>query len=154
MNQLTMAMKQAGVALPPQNKRIWLWLKDHPSKTTKELSSALNMPLGIVSTLVSDMYKRGMVSVVRVPTTTRHGSVGRYSTIGREFELLPKVKVKAKPALAPVPVSQPVVEKQEPVKVIPKDEPAPTAAHILETMSVKQAYELYVSLHEMFGGTK
>ena len=152
MNQITVALKEAGMALPTQNQRIWNWLKDHPNKTTLEISKALNLTLGNVSSLISGMYKRKMVTAINDKSNSRRGVVGRYSVVGREYELLPlpKQQVVARPQPRPIDVAPPAPTPNN----VRQAEVPTTAEQILEKLSVKQAHELYVALHGMFGGAK
>ena len=39
-NALTTALVSAGFPAMPLNKRVWLWLRDNPGKTCREISDA------------------------------------------------------------------------------------------------------------------
>lgn len=86
------ALKEAGVALPPLTKRIWLWLKDHPAQTYKSVSAALGESESAVSSTLTGLVKRGMLTTTQ---DTVRGSMGvrgitRYTVKHKEYELLPK----------------------------------------------------------------
>lgn len=90
-NQIELAIKKAGMKIPPLNKRIWLWLKDHPCKTAREISVALGAPFGQVSTRLVKMKDRKMVDGrsdhARKPVRGRY--VLEYIALGTEYALAP-----------------------------------------------------------------
>lgn len=101
MNTMTHAIKQAGIALPPANKRIWLWLKDNPNKTTSAIASSIGIQQNNVATVCSDMAQRNMLQTTLVMMRVRVGkghvekTVLHYSVHPKmrgEYELLPKAK--------------------------------------------------------------
>lgn len=136
MTTMSRAMKRAGAALP-LNNRVWTWLKDHPGKTSKDIAKALNVAQNSVSAVLTDMVARKMIEVKKEPGISGVPT-GRYTTAARlkAFALLPKPKKAKKPA-APDNQAAPV---------------QPAAVPSIESLSVKQAYELYKQLHAMFGG--
>lgn len=93
MNQITGALKAAGVSLPPLNYRIWHWLRDHQAKSYIEIASALNVDPHTITTAVSSMVKRGMLSYRNESNGKTKGSGPRsvrlYSTVYKEYEVLP-----------------------------------------------------------------
>lgn len=94
MNAMTNAMREAGMKTPTVMYRIWNWLKDHPEKTAEDITKALgsNYPL---NTQLSDMYKRGMVTIFKdkshkITGAGIHPMVFRYSVANpKAYELLP-----------------------------------------------------------------
>ena len=153
MNQITEAMKKAGIGVP-LNKRIWLWLKDHPDKTSKEIAAALNVSRNNVSPTLSDMDKRGMVSYKKQYLSYNAGKPGRtyinvYRALGDEFEVLPKpkkpkvqaVKPASEPKSLPAPAEKPMVERSLTSR----------RKISLDEMSVVEAKELYDQLKKIFG---
>lgn len=105
MNQMTNAIKEAGIPIPPANKRIWLWVKDHPEKCSADIAKALGMKPSNVSALLGDMFKRDMLKIIKLPrrVNTGYGAtemmVMHYSVHPKmrgEYELLPLPK-KPKP---------------------------------------------------------
>ena len=112
MNTMTHAIKTAGIPIPPANKRIWLWLKDHPEKTGGEIAKAIGMKDNNVSALCGNMVQRGLMKVIELPrvVTSGYGSAERlvlhYSVDPKMrgvFELLPAPKkVKTANTVQPV----------------------------------------------------
>ena len=150
MNTMTIALKNAGLTVPV-NKRVWLWLKDHPSKTVLEIKNGLGEASDKpIYNAMHDLAARGMVSVTKVKPL-RHANepgpslVNKYTTLGSEFELLPKRKtpptvVAKHVASTPTPVTQ-----KEPEKVVGK------FAINIENMTLADARALYLQLKEFFG---
>jgi hypothetical protein len=96
MNNMTDALRVAGMTLPPLNKRVWLWLKDHPEKTYKDVANALSISLSAASGALHDLHDRLMVVVFKDKSHATKASsfrtefmVSRYSCKHKEFELLP-----------------------------------------------------------------
>ena len=125
MNAITSALHLAGVKIPPINKRIWLWLHDHPGKTSKDVSVALGISHANTSSQLGNMVKRRMVQGTQQKHQFRNASEWHYETCLREFELLPlrkapKAFVAPPPALVP-PVPTPEVPKptKTPLEAIP-----------------------------------
>lgn len=140
MTTMTDALKKVGVTVP-HNKRVWNWLKDHPGKTVKEISAALNIPTAVLYTVVGDMVNRKMLEVGKEHLIRKIGAFGphkinTYRVVGKEFELLPVPKRKRVETVTPPPV------KIEPVKSKKID---------VDNMSVSEARELYDQLKKIFG---
>jgi len=145
MNTMTTAIKSAGLAVPA-NKRVWLWLKDHPNKTAGEIACALGIAReSNVPGVLNDLVSRGMaVSAVvpRAPNVRRGPAfVKAYCARGAEFELLPRrKKTPTAPAKhfadTPVPAPEKVVGKSE---------------INIENMTLTDARALYMRLKEFFG---
>ena len=146
MTAMTEAIKSAGLAVPV-NKRVWLWLKDHPNKTAGEISCALGVPReGNIPGVLNDLLSRGMVvstMVPRAPNVLRGPAfVKSYSTRGARFELLPRRKIPlTSPAkhFADTPTPAP-----EPEKVVGK------FAINVENMTLRDAKALYLQLKAIF----
>ena len=97
MNAMVQALKDAGIKTPPQTQRIWQWLKDNDrsgqGKPASDISLALGVPMSNVSTLLSDMVNRKMISYVD-HVSLRHKSrkLRYYKAVGHTYELLPRPK--------------------------------------------------------------
>lgn len=95
-NAMTAALVSAGFPPITLTKRIWLWLHDHPDKTVKEISAALNEKPSHVSTRLSELTQRGMVTRTDVKRrqNVKHGrlKVAEYATAIKEYEVLPMKK--------------------------------------------------------------
>lgn len=108
-NQITEAFKSAGLqpVKIPANKRVWLWLRDHPNKTYKEVAAALGMEQTRASAVLHELKKRGMLVIVGdISKGMRHGRNGqsdkkiqRFSCKHKEWELLPMAVKKKQPPL-------------------------------------------------------
>ena len=94
MNSIVTAMTKAGIQLPPNNKRVWLWLKDHPGKTAAEVSAALGISKTRAAGTLYELVQRGMASKHTdvTPKSAGRGSralVYRYTCKHSTWELLP-----------------------------------------------------------------
>ena len=140
MNNVSAALKIAGVKLPPVKKRIWLWLKDHPKKTYNEIATALNISKVDSATQLGIMYNRGMLSKVRgAYTPGSSASINLWPIIYDEYELLPP---RAR-ALNPLdrPISTQLIHPQ----------PLPTPRSIdVTSLKLSEARALYVELKKYF----
>jgi hypothetical protein len=132
MNTITAALKNAGVPVPPLAKRIWLWLKDHPNKTSREVSTALNAVHSQVATLTNQMYKRGMLEKIT------GGDMLRWKTCIPEYERLPIRK-----ASAPI-------AKATCITVPPNFPKVLANAVDIEALTLREARALYNQLKEYF----
>ena len=143
MNTITHAFKASGVKLPPLNKRVWLWLHDHPGKSAKEVAVAIQAKQGDVASTLGSLAKRKMVR--REETTRRGDATYRYTTCIREFELLPMPRAKATPVSPQMPL--PLVEQPKPA-VIP---PAPKAVlSVLENYTLRELRAIRDALNNLF----
>ena len=107
MNSIAHALKVSGMTLPPLNKRIWLWLKDHPEKTAEEIATALGEKLNTVSAQMTNLRDRDMLIVFK-DKSRKQGMAGiqymvsRYTVKHKVWEMLPRKHMKAKaPEAAP-----------------------------------------------------
>lgn len=158
MTQMTQALKDAGVALPPMNRRIWQWLYDkHGGYTSAEPATALNLPPNTVAAILADMDTRGMVRAgasTRMTKTKQGRRPKEWFAVGNKFELLPvkqefKVPTLAqmrKQSLGPVPATVPTTTSQPAA-------PAP-AINVEDGMTLAEARALYLRLHKIFGGAQ
>lgn len=129
------ALIQAGVRIPPLNKRIWLWLRDHPAQTYKAISAALGEKHSGVSSVLTNMNKRGMLTVTQDESRGRNGQtfkVTRYSVKFKEWELLPKPAQK----LVSVPTGEwQVLRPPEPI--LPPKTTAPAESEYQEFLAFR-----------------
>lgn len=151
------ALNEAGITVP-LNKRVWLWLKDHPKKGSGDIANALNAPDGAVATQVKDMTERRMLTRTEEPRRLRGGGRGggtrfveRYVGIYEvnpmmrgEFELLPKPKKTPASEKATRDIPAGVVDK------IPKATPTWTPETAVTGLSLTQCRELFNYLHKIF----
>ena len=138
MNTITAALKNAGVAVPPLSKRIWLWLKDHPNKTSREICTALNAPHSQVATLTNQMLKRGMLEKTN---GGGHENPLRWKTCIPEYERLPIRK-----ASAPI-------AKATYVTLPPPVAPSMNSRYNfdIEKLTLEDARVIYAQLKKLFG---
>lgn len=155
-NQLTNALVNAGFPHMPVNKRIWLWINDHPGKTTHDVSVALGISHATASATLSNLYERGMLGRVGVKRHTSHGSRAtfEYTTCIDEYELLPRKHSTAKStrgsAKSPSPVAAVAIgEKATHVTSGPKAD-APAKIDI-NAIPLKEAFQLWADLCIYFG---
>lgn len=120
---LTTALTGTGLKPKTQVERIWNWLKDHPDQTSRRLQTELKIPQSSVSSLLTQMVKRNMLS--RKTETDRFGVrlTYRISPSMKEFELLPASKTtqpkKPSSASAELPVQMHCTEEKPiPVQVV------------------------------------
>ena len=140
MNQITSALHNAGVKLPPINKRIWLWLHDHPGKTSKEVSVALGVTHANASSQLGNMVKRRMVQGTQQKHPFRNITEWHYETSIKKFELLPVRKALKAPKtfVAPPPAFVPPVPTPE----VPKPTKTPLEAIPAPLLATLEQYKL------------
>lgn len=92
MNDITTALAKAGVKLPPQNQRIWTYLKDFGPGDVKKIASATKISAPTVQATITDMQKRKMLE--KIPRRDHKGFrlTNHYRALGHAFELLPLPK--------------------------------------------------------------
>lgn len=114
MNSMTQAFTQAvaktaaangvPVKMPTRMNVVWLWLKDHPNRTSPEVAKAVHIQEQQVYALIWQMLQRKMLARQR---GSRMGKgVWEYTAVGKEYELLPmppKPKAAAEPKAATEP---------------------------------------------------
>jgi hypothetical protein len=145
MNSITTALKTAGVKLPPLNKRVWLWLHDHPDKTSKDVALAIKTPHSDVATVMTDMLRRKMVTRTHMLVMARQGSPARvfvWRTCLREFELLPLPPMQSLRYAEPKPIFD-SLSSHCPA-------PAPTKAIDVDALTLREARALYLKLKDYF----
>ena len=125
MNSITQALKTAGAVIPPVNKRIWLWIKDHPGKTSTDVSKAIGVPANTAASSLGQMTKRKMLTCTQSVFHDKPRLV--YTACIREYELLPLPKAKRVPAT---------------VEATPRPAPAPTPPTPKPLMEVLENYTL------------
>ncbi len=155
MNAVALAFKEASIAVPPLNKRIWLWLKDHPHKTAAELGVVFSGDNSL-SGAMYDLYVRNMATRMSVPngrSSRGPRTCFAYSALGKSFELLP---VKRLPTLnAKHQAAKPPVITLVPVPApAPVERVKPTGEISIDTLTIKQARALYDELRVIFGDVK
>ena len=147
MNTITHAFKASGIKLPPLNKRVWLWLHDHPGKTAKEVAVAIGAKQGDVSSTMGNMVKRKMVR--REEQMRRGDATYRYTTCIREYELLPMPSVKvAKQSPFSPQLPLPLVEQPKPAVMLPPV-PKPVMS-VLENYTLKELRVIRDALNKLF----
>ena len=165
MNQISSALAQAGVKLPPLLQRVWQLLHDQKMpRSGKVLASMLNLPQAYVSSALNKLESRGMVAIARHELTRCKGPrgsvtnrlVAQYEAIGQEYELLPvlptiKLTQQTQPA---VDIEQRFLRRQtQPVVDIEqrflRQQTQPAVD--IEKMTLAEAHALYKRLQEFFG---
>ena len=116
-NTMTTALVSAGFPAMPLNKRVWLWLHDHPGKTCREISAAIGALAGDVSVVLLDLRRREMVVRNKTKRLAANGTrmtIFEYTTCIREYELLPKPIKKKGAGTAPSATASAEIEKSAP----------------------------------------
>lgn len=136
MNSIANAMKEAGVAVPPLSQRLWLWIKDHPKATSREIETQFKEG---VSPRLADMEKRQMLSSSEVPNPSRKGkrTLKGYTVTQDEYDLLPIPKKEAMTTRVPAPKSAHAIVPQTKINI--------------EALTIAEARALYAQLQKMFG---
>ena len=158
-NQMTQALRQAGIKTPTILQQLWSIIKEQPGSTYREIkgrASHLN-PSSIASQL-NELEKRSMA--YSRPADIRYPNRKAYFTDMERYELLPNPNsIKEKKIRAALLDS---VLQAEAAKV---DAEASTISHMLakaavpsqdwaayvDTLTVSEARALYQHLHKMFG---
>lgn len=185
MADMQTALKQAlskapsPLVIKPLSERIWLYLKDHPGTTSKRLAIELRDSQGSISSMLSQLCRRKMLTWQTEPVKPYKGRGAKHRRVffvdpkmGGVYELLPEV-VKSKPRTAAAAVqkytsNKPVPESGEtkPLRVVGHAGPeitTPTltikpqivtiakSAEFIDGLTVAEARALYQHLHKMFG---
>ena len=154
MNQISSALAQAGVKLPPLTRRIWQLLRDSKlPRSAACLASMLNEPPGNVSSAINTMYSRGMIALVRHELTrvkgphdsTKNRLIAQWAAVGQEYELLPVL-----PTTKAEPAANPYLVNATNAKLLGHSTPQPATINI-EKMTLSEAHTLYKQLREFFG---
>ena len=74
MNNLAIALKDAGVKLPPMNRRIWQWLRDNGAHTLRDVCAELSVTPAAAQATVSVMLREGTLE-----RQARHDAKGKRS---------------------------------------------------------------------------
>lgn len=157
-NALTAALVSAGFQAMPLNKRVWLWLRDHPGKTCREIAVAIGSDDRAASVALLDLCLRKMAH--RRTVTRRLGRRGEarkvfeYETCISEYELLPlpAKKESGKQAMPTVASAMAAGLIKNSVAVA-----APDVAHPaidVKRLPLGEALRLYGELKVVFGGVE
>lgn len=103
MNDMTIALTQAGVKLPTGRQRIWNWLKDHPHKTARDVLVALKLPAGTVSGALSKLESGGFVVANHEPVRPGGRVTAHYSVSSTEYSARARVHIPAPKPTPPAP---------------------------------------------------
>lgn len=152
-----------------------MYLKDHPGTTSKRLSIELRESPGSVSSMLSQMCRRKMITWQTEPVKPYKGRGAKYRRIyvidpkmGGVYELLPEA-VKSKPR-----VTAPAAQEPKPKSAGGAASPLRVAGHagpeiptpltskpqvvtiaqsadFIDGLTVAEARALYQHLHKMFG---
>lgn len=137
----------------PISQQLFWYYKDHPLSTATQASRAFpNLKSALVASTTFSLFSRGILArenssdgykyKAKVDVYPRYTSEARAANIKAARK---KIKQGAKPAL-----TAKWAEEAKPAVAINHLEF--TAGDILDTMSVRKAFELYKELHSMFGG--
>jgi hypothetical protein len=155
MNQISSALAQAGVKLPPLMQRVWQVLRDSKlPRSAKTVSQLLNVKTQDVSSVLSSLMARKMVErqfqVLSLKTGfgTAKREVAHYVALGSTYELRPLPPAKKAPAPKPDVEQRFLRAPEAPVSPPPLQKPAPVD---IENMTLSDARALYKRLQEFFG---
>lgn len=154
MTAMEEAMKKV-MKVPPRTERIFNYVKDHPDVTAETVRKALKMEASSVSSILSQLESRKMLSSVskalRVNSSNgksmlRH--VAHYTAIIKEYELLPKPKKVA--AVAAEVQKKPRIE----LTIVPVEKKSsnlpPSIDEFIERLTIGDARRLHQKLDAMF----
>ena len=162
MATLVVPLRKAGVEIKPLTFRVWQWLKDNGPHNCNQVSDALGEKRNNTSSTLGQLVDRGMVIAKRSADKLDKHPKYVYTTAPKmkSFELWPVTK-EAKERLrlkrvgfSPAPVAdKPLfveagIAHLAPAVQVVVEPVIPT--HILDTMSVRDAYALYLELRTMF----
>jgi hypothetical protein len=133
----------------PASQQLFYYYKNNPLSTATEVAEAFpNLKPAMVASTTFSLFTRGILEreksldgymyKAKVDTYPRYTPEARAANIKAARK---KIKREDKPAL--------ITKETKPTVVV--NYPKPTAENILDTMSVRQAFELYKELHAMFG---
>ena len=133
MTKIVEQLKKSGLAVSV-NKRVWMYLKDHPNKSAKDIALALNVQQAQVYVAVNFMSSRKMLTsyIELEKRGVGRRSIKVYQAVGDRYEMLPPVQK----------IQEVTVIMPEPVKQIEVN---------IDTLTVKEAKALYDKLKEIFG---
>jgi predicted transcriptional regulator len=133
MTKIVEQLKKSGLAVSV-NKRVWMYLKDHPDKSAKDIALALNVHQAQVYVAVNFMSSRKMLTsyIELEKRGVGRRSIKVYKAVGDRYEMLP-----------------PVQKTQEVTVIVP--EPIRQIEVNIDTLTVKEAKALYDKLKEIFG---
>ena len=141
MNAMTEAFISAGVRAPTIAERLWRIIKDEPGLTFSQLCKRLPaIKVGSISSQLHLMETRGMVYVKGTKGQGPKGTAKAYYTDMDTFQRLPAPKPTThKPAPAPA------------TTTTTPDISQPTGnVFDLDSLTIREARELYLKLKEMF----
>lgn len=157
MTQMQQAITEAGIAIP-LIKRAWLYIKDYPGSTSRDIEAGLKLPASSgLSSALFDLRRRSMVEAKEELRRRNGGGRGAAHFVERavmvytvnprmhgEYELWPAPK-----ALKAAPQPAPAVTKREE----PAARPAPQEfdpATFVAGLSLAQCKELFKFLRDQF----
>lgn len=163
MNSMTQAFTQAvaktaavngvPVKMPTRMNVVWLWLKDHPNRTSPEVAKAVHIQEQQVYALIWQMLQRKMLARQR---GSRMGKgVWEYTAVGKEYELLPMPAKPPAVAETPTPPAAAETLRFAPDEAAALDKmldipPAPPKFDI-EVYTLGELRTIYAELKALFG---
>ena len=157
MNAMTQALQAAGVKTPPQIQRVWMVLKDTyrtPGMTAVDVAKATGLSIPAVSSLLTDLYRRDMVTAVKMPCAQARGPQYKmyYAALGSTYELKPRRHTKPPATKAAALEEQRTREfRASPVHLVQKPA-APATAHgvDLDKLTLGQIKALLADIQAIF----
>lgn len=151
MATIVKQLKAAGVETRPVIQRVWQWCKDGGKQhTSTEVGDGLGVPRNNASSTLGILCDRGMMTSKKEFSKLLGRSITYYAVNPKmkKYELQPitaAAKSRAKRSK-----SKQTVEKEIFTVAGTAHEPPKVELHILDTMSVREAYKMYQELHAMF----
>ena len=133
--------------MPSQNEVVWVWLRDHPHRTAKEIATATHLKETAVNQRLFELFsERGMVTRRR---GSRHGKgVWEYAVAGKEYELLPRKNAKRSPE--GVTKAERDAHLARVAETAPPSEPSARAAFDIEQYTLGELRAIYAELKALF----
>ena len=128
-------------------RRVWLYVKDHPGVSQRVLADVLGLDRQYIARICLDMDYRAMLERTEV-NGLMHCTVPRRMEVFEEYPVNRPDRIKEKAQVMPTP------EPPTPVSQSQVQEPAKPAPFDIESLTLKEARQLYNKLAEYFGDRK
>ena len=144
MNDITQALKTAGVKLPSQKQRIWQYLKDFGAHGVKDIAAEVKIGEPTVQATLTVMVRRKMLRKIERKDHRGVRIPNHYEVLGKQFVLLPEPP---KQGAKKVPVFLP--DEATPAVAVPAV-PTFSPEKLLADCTLMQMHQVYDFLKRWF----